>query len=596
VASAALYGMGGLGKTQLALKYSYHFRDAYAGVWWFRAEEPGSVELDAHDCCTECGVAIPEGSLPSAALKRWLAGQPRWLFVYDNAEDVEAIRTFLPDRGDHHVLITSRNPAWGGLARPVSLETWTPKQGADFLAARLPGAERPALVGLADTLGGLPLALEQAAAFMDDTGMAVETYRAEAERFDTAAFLLDEGRAATGYERSVLATLSIAFRRLSVEARQLLRLCAFFSAEPIPERFFREQPDALPAPLAATTSNTLAWEKTVGQLRRFGLAARIAIPALDRPPGSTDARTEQALNLHRLTQEVARHKLSAIPDDCLATQAVLRSACQADTKLPANWPRLASLLPHVRNMGRYRPAGWLDNRRQAWLLDRIGSYLTDGPALYAESVRLLEQSVDLHRIELGAEHPDTLGSMSNLAESLRAQGDLSGARRLQEQVLDTQRRVLGEEHPHTLTLMNNLAGTLGFQGDRPGARRLQKQVLASRRRMLGAEHPDTLISMHNLAESLRAQGDLPGARQLQEQVLDTQRHVLGAEHPHTSISAVSLLVTLVQDGEPESARSVFTRHLAWLLERDPSTLGAAQRQIRDWLEAHYRYDHPSGAE
>ena len=238
--------------------------------------------------------------------------------------------------------------------------------------------------------------------------MTVEAYRAEAERIDTAG--LDEGRSATGYERSVLATLSIAFGRLSAEAAQLLRLCAFFSAEPIPERFFREQADSLPEPLAAAARDSLTWEKTVGQLRRFGLADRIAIPALDRPPDSADPRTEQALTLHRLTQEVARHKLCAIPDDCLATQAILRLACPADTELPANWPRLAGLLPHVRHLERYRSAGWLDHRRQSWLLNVLGMYMTNGPALYAESRRLLDQALELSRSVLGEEDPDTLRS------------------------------------------------------------------------------------------------------------------------------------------------------------------------------------------
>ena len=332
------------------------------------------------------------------------------------------MRGFLPDGGRHHLLITSRNPAWGGLARPVSLETWTPEQGADFLAARLPGAERGALLALAATLGGLPLALEQAASFMEETGMTVETYRVEAERIDTARLILDEGRAATGYERSVLATLSVAFGRLSAESAQLLRLCAFFSAEPIPERFFREQADSLPEPLAAAAHDTLTWEKTVGQLRRFGLADRIAIPALDRPPDSTDPRTEQALTLHRLTQEVARHKLCAVPDDCLAVQSVLRLACPADTRLPAHWPRFAGLLPHVRHLERYRSAGWLDNRRQSWLLNWLGVYLMDGPALLTESRRLFEQALELDRSELGAEHPDTLRSMNNLAMTLQHPG------------------------------------------------------------------------------------------------------------------------------------------------------------------------------
>ena len=141
--------------------------------------------------------------------------------------------------------------------------------------------------------------------------------------------------------------------------------------------------------------------------------------------------------------------------------------------------------------------------------------------------------------------------MNNLAETLRDQGDLAGARGLQEQVLDLSRRVLGPEHPDTLTSMNNLALTLQAQGDLAGARGLQEQVLDLSRRVLGAEHPDTLRSMSNLAGTLQAQGDLAGARGLQEQVLDLSRRVLGAEHPDTSVSAFNLLHTLLEADEPE---------------------------------------------
>lgn len=256
---------------------------------------------------------------------------------------------------------------------------------------------------------------------------------------------------------------------------------------------------------------------------------------------------------------------------------------------------LRQLLAHVRHLERYRSAGWLDNR-QAWLLDRLGSYLTDGPTLYTESRRFLEQALELRRSELGAEHPDTLASMNNLALTLHAQGDLAGARGLQEQVLDLRRRVLGAEDPETFTAMNNLAGTLWAQGDLASARGLQEHVLDLHRRVLGAEHPHTLNSMNNLAGTLGFQGDRPGARRLQEQVLDTQRRVMGMEHPQTSISAFSLLVTLIQASEWDSAGSVFTRHLAWLLERKPATLGAYQRHIREQLVAHYRLDSPSDAE
>ena len=170
LARAALYGMGGVGKTQLALKYSLEYRDRYAGVWWFRAESETSLQLDALALCQAVNAPIAEGEAASAALKRWLAGQQApWLLVYDNAEAVAELRPHLPE-GRHHLLITSRNPAWSGLAKAVEVEVWTGEQGADFLAGRLPGASRAECLLLANDLGGLPLALEQAASYLEETG------------------------------------------------------------------------------------------------------------------------------------------------------------------------------------------------------------------------------------------------------------------------------------------------------------------------------------------------------------------------------------------------------------------------------------------
>ncbi len=170
-----------------------------------------------------------------------------------------------------------------------------------------------------------------------------------------------------------------------------------------------------------------------------------------------------------------------------------------------------------------------------------------------------------------------------LALTLSAQGDLAGARKLQEEVLDIQRRVLGPEHPETLASMNNLADTMRARGELAGARKLQEETLAICRRVLGPEHTDAARSMNNLALTLSAQGDLAGARKLQEEVLDIWRRVLGPERPNTSISAWNLFRTLEDLGEREAARAVLERDLLWLLDRDPATLGADQRQIREYV-------------
>jgi hypothetical protein len=568
VVPAALYGMGGVGKTQLALKYSHEYRDSYAGVWWFRAETEVTLQSDARDTCQATGVSIAEGELPTTAIMRWLERQQQpWLLVFDNVEyDQGGKHATLPasflQLRYHHALITSRYPAWGGIAEAIELTTWSDAEGADFLSARLPRAPRANLQRLSRLLGGLPLALEQAAAFLDERGGLVADYCTQIEGVDSSALMLDHGSASTRYERTVFSTLSLSFQRLTPAAQQLLRLCAFFSAEPIPERYFREGADHLPLELAQAARSTLSWEQVAGELRSFGIAERQDIPSLDRAPGQSDDKVEKSLVLHRLTLEVARHTVGVATEDGPRAQRLLRAQCPNDTLNPQQWPRYVALQPHVMHLDRLRPKAWLDRRMHSWMLGRVANHLRDAKALFGAAERLLRTAIEMNQADLGAEHPDTLSSIHNLAETLLVQGKLPAARLLQEQVLEICRRMAGEEHPATLSSMNNLALTLLDQGELPTARALQEQVLTIRRRTQGEDHSDTLTSMNNLAETLRAQGDLRAARVLQERVLSICRRQLGEEHPDTLGAIHNLAETLQTQGELPTARRLQEQVLA----------------------------------
>lgn len=577
VARASLFGMGGVGKTQLALKYSHEYRDHYAGVWWFRAETATRLQIDARDCCKVVNAPIREGEEPSAALKRWLEYQDAsWLLVYDNADGVATLRAHLPERGRHHVIITSRNPAWGGVAQPVELEVWSSEQGADFLAERLLGKTRIELGELASDLGGLPLALEQAASYLEETGATVADYRALIGRIDTEGLILGEGRAATGYERSVAATLSLAFGRLSPAAAQLLRLCAYAAPEPFPERFFREAARHLSPALAKAVADPITWDRVVRELRCYSLAERIGVPALDGESEQVAGRTEQALSLHRLTQQITRSQLAVPNEDCQAFETVLSVCCPQESELPAHWVRFASLTPHVTQLVRYATEGYLESFQLSWLLDRVASYLAAGPALYADSSRWFQCALDILSKDVGKSHPEVLRLMSNLAGTLFMQGDLVGARELQKQVLRTESRLFGEDHPITLAVKNNLATILTAQGDMAAARALLEQVLAVDRRVRGEEHPETLSVMNNLATTLRGQGDLAGARELQERVLAIASRVLGAKHPHTLICMNNLAETLREQDDLSGTRTIQEQLLVsrrqLLGEEHPDTL------------------------
>ena len=613
VARSALHGMGGVGKTQLALKYTLDYRDRYAGVWWFRAESEGALQADAGKLCEHAKVFVPDGERPSQALKRWLEREEgRWLLVFDNAAEPDALRPHLPQAGNHHSIVTSRNPVWGGIATPMELDVWTTEQGVDFLADRLSGGVREEHAALVEDLGGLPLALEQAASYLAATGVTAGVYRRLLDGVDTEGDILDEteGSSATGYGRSVAKTLSVAFGKLSPPARRLLRLCALAAPEPVPEWLFREAGDLLPDSLADTVGDDAAWNRIVAELRRYGLAGRIS-----------DEEMGHALVLHRLTQQVARTRLAEPAEDRGVFQAVLASACTGDPGHPDHWPRYAALAEHVIQFDRLSPPGSLDPGKAVGLLHQVALFLRFRSARYADAVRLLRRSIDIAsrqwgdthretlanmnnlastlrargdqgdlaearelqervsegcRQALGESHPDTFKSMSNLASTLYAQGALGEARALQERVLEGCRRESGEEHPDTLTSMNNLASTLQALGDLRGARELEERVLEARRRALGDSQPATLTSMNNLAVTLKAQGDLRGARELQERVLETQRRVFGEGNPATLTSMNNLAVTLQAQGDLRKTRELQERVLETLRrvlgEEHPQTL------------------------
>ena len=169
-----------------------------------------------------------------------------------------------------------------------------------------------------------------------------------------------------------------------------------------------------------------------------------------------------------------------------------------------------------------------------------------------------------------------LTSMNNLAETLRALGDLPGARNLQHQTLKARRHILGSDHPGTLTSMNNLAGTLEALGDLPGARDLQHQTLEAHCRILGPDHPDTLSSMNNLAGTLGALGDIPGARDLLHQTVEACCRILGPDHPDTLTSAVMLAQCAALSGDLAEAREL----AAWAARGLEAKLGLDHPQTQ----------------
>ncbi|MEU4095263.1 FxSxx-COOH system tetratricopeptide repeat protein [Streptomyces sp. NPDC026673] len=542
VAVLALKGRGGVGKTQLAIEYAHRFSNEYELAWWINAEDPVLIPDLLAALAVETGAAHPDTPADGAllGLKRELRGRSRWLLVFDNAEDPAGLAPYRPD-GPGHVLITSRNPRWHGLAVPVDVDTLPRPEAVALLRARTPDLSDTDADRIAEALEDLPLALVQAAESL--TAFTVDQYLYQLAA--NAAEATDNG-APLDYPHSLAGQIRISTQRLTdqdPDAAALLRACALLAPDPFP--LHACTPPGDPGDNAVT--RILVGPRTVQRV----------LTALDRHGlARINAGTVQ---LHRLTQAVFRDQLTPDQHTQAAEDAsrLLAAAYPGQAADPSTWPRWPDLLPHLLTIDPTdltTPQARYAARQACWyLMDR------------GQPHNVLERLQHLHQTwtrTLGDDHPDTLRAANNLARAHRDTGDHAAARALTEDTLTWRRRVLGEDHPDTLTTASNLAICLAELGETEQARTLNEDTLTRRRRVLGEDHPDTLTTASNLAIRLAELGETEQARTLAEDTLARRRRVLGEDHPDTLTTAHNLAIDLAALGETEQARTLAEDTLA----------------------------------
>jgi Trypsin-like peptidase domain/Tetratricopeptide repeat len=514
----ALCGLGGAGKTSVAIEYARRQLAGIGLVWQFPAEEPAAMAAGFGELAALLGVRdVAGGGDPLAAVHAALAARPGgWLLIFDNAPDAAAVAAVLPPAGDGQVIITSQSPHWPG-DRAVEVPVLDQDVAAGFLLDRTGDHDHAPARELAGELGGLPLALEQAAAYMLAAGRDIAGYLALYRQ--RRADMLARGDPA-GYDKRVTTTWTLAFARLQEHtpaAVGLLRLLACCAADAIPYRLLLQPrpgladelpPEAGPV-LAPLLADPLAVDDTITALRRYSLIS---------PPASG------VVSVHRLVQAITLAQLSDQQAAAWqqASAALITAALPGDPEQPANWPAYAALLPHARAALPLSSTQMMD---MAGYLGYSGSY--------AAARDLSQQILDARQHELGAEHPATLTARANLASWTGQAGDAAGARDQFAALLPVVERVSGAEHPDTLTDRGNLAHWTGQAGDAAGARDQYAALLPLRERVSGAEHPDTLTDRANLAHWTGNAGDPAAARDQYAALLPLRERVSGAEHPDT---------------------------------------------------------------
>jgi transcriptional regulator with XRE-family HTH domain len=522
----ALYGMGGVGKTQLAAEYAHRFAGSYDLAWWINAEQSGLIGNQVVNLGQGLG-CVPPGAGSEAARAAVLAElrkHARWLLIFDNATAPAGVTPWLPGAGGH-VLITSRERGWDEVATPVEVDVLTRAESVEMLQHRVPGVSEADADRLAAALGDLPLAIAQAAGFVARTAMSADQYLRLLQA--RSGQLLDRAVPGT-YPQSLAAATAVTAAQLAAHdpaAVELASLCAFLAPEPIPEEIFTGAAGLLPGGLAEQAADPLAWRQTVAHLA-----------------GQSLARVDhRGLQMHRLTQAILRDQLT--PDRAAATrrctEAILAASDPGDPPNPETWARWAQLMPHVLAAD----LAATDNPALRELVRRVCWYLIErGDARTPRD--LVSHLHQQWRGRLGEDHEHTLMAAHYVAWALLELGHYAESRDLNEDTLERRRRVMGEDHPDTLNSAHNLAVDLRELGEVQAARDLDHDNLARQRRVLGQDHPSALRSASSLAADLRELGQVQAARDLDEDTLERRRRVLGQDHPDTLRSAYNLAAGL----------------------------------------------------
>jgi tetratricopeptide (TPR) repeat protein len=548
VTSQVLHGLGGVGKSRVAVEYAWTHANDYNALLFAIADTPEALR---RSLARLSGTLVPtlnttEDEVRLKASLDWLNTNPSWFLILDNVDTPAALAAaelLLSQLRSGHVVVTSRLANFPAHIEPIELDLLTVKDAADFLVDRTRDRRRVAADDdvkareVAEELGRLALALEHAGAYIAKHRLTFGEYleRWRSQRGDVLNWF---DATVTSYPRAVAVTWQTSVTQLSEPGRHLLQRLAWLAPEKIPETLLD-----VAIPGIENVRDALV------DLSAYSLAIR-------------DAEGPFFI-VHRLVQDMTRGNLTGSTRQRSLTEALnwISAAFDGNTIDVRNWPRLDPLAPHANAVARHADDAGIPDPT-AGLMDQLG-LLFDAKALHSQAEPLMRRALAITEASLGADHPTVSIRLNNLAQLLRATDRFAEAEPLLRRALVIDENSFGRDHPKIAPSLKNLAQLLKATNRLGEAEPLMFRAWAIDEKNLGPNHPDVASDLGNLAQLLQATGRFTECEPLMRHVLAITEASLGPTDPQVATALSNLGSFLFQHTERRAeAEHLLRRALA----------------------------------
>jgi tetratricopeptide (TPR) repeat protein len=600
----AVSGLGGIGKTQVAIEYAYRYFDEYKFILWVTADSADSIISDFVAVAKLLDLSVKDDSdqnVVISAVINWLKTNDSWLLILDNADDIKVVEQFLPTGLDGHILLTSRAQSFDtlGIISSIEIEKMLPKDATDFILKRtgkkdLNVLETRALEELIEELDYLPLALEQAGAYIYKIKSSFAAYLSSYRK--RGLNLLEKSRIKDAqYPKSVATTWLLNFEQvktISLASADVLYMSALLYCDNIPfnilEKGSAELGENISSEFLDNEDDPLIVNEILEPLQQFSLINL--------------NYDDQTYDIHRLVQAVIRSKIGDDGQRLWAERTIKSvNLIFPDVEFPT-WDLCDKLLPHAL-VCRNSIKKWnFEFKEAAQLLDLVGQYLVirarytecqdffshaleivkislihdealTGTILsdigniyvvqgkYSEAEPFFKEALEIREKLFEREHPDVASTLNDLAKLYRYQGLYSEAEPLFDESLEIRRKLLGPEHLDISAGLNELAGLYSDQGRYSEAEPLYDESLSMAKRLLGSEHPGVAACLNNLAGLYRYQGRYSEAEPLYDESLLMAKKLFGPEHPNVATTLNNLAIIYNDQGKLSESELLYNESL-----------------------------------